>query len=375
MSAIDFVSTTANALTGEITVPGDKSISHRSIILGAIAQGCTEVNGFLEGDDCLATLAAFRAMGVSIDGPSNGTLIIHGVGKHGLKRPAGVIDCQNSGTTIRLLSGLLAAQRFDTELTGDASLKKRPMKRVSDPLQLMGAKIETAKGCPPIKLYGEQRLHGICYDMPQASAQVKSCVLLAGLYASGKTQIIEPELTRDHTELMLKTLSYPITREGNVITIDAAHECQGTRIDVPGDISSAAFFIVAAMITPGSRLLIQNVGLNPTRTGVITILEAMGGNIRLHNQRHYGGEPVGDIEVSYSELHGIEIPEHLVPLAIDEFPVLFIAAACAKGITVLRGAEELRCKESDRIGAMAEGLQQLGIKANPRARSSVDAYK
>lgn len=360
---MNFLSMPGNSLKGEITVPGDKSISHRAIMLGAIAEGVTQVNGFLQGDDCLATLTAFRAMGVSIEDTKDGALSIRGVGKYGLQAPHGVIDCGNSGTTIRLLSGLLAAQRFDTVLTGDASLKKRPMTRVSRPLQNMGAKIETDGGCPPIQIYGRQTLHGICYEMPEASAQVKSCILLAGLYATGKTQVVEPEPTRDHTELMLKAFSYPVTRVQNVITIDASHECQGTRIDVPGDLSSAAFFIVGAMITPGSQLLIRNVGINPTRTGIITILKKMGGNIVLHNVRQYGAEPVADIEVSYSDLRGIEIPEETVPLAIDEFPILFIAAACAKGTTQLRGAAELRVKESDRIGAMAEGLIKLGIDA------------
>jgi len=365
MKKVDFVSHPVTSLQGDITVPGDKSISHRAIILGAIAKGTTTVTGFLDGDDCLATIAAFRAMGVRIDGPDKQRVVVHGVGKQGLKKSKTTIDCGNSGTSIRLLTGLLAAQPFESVLIGDASLMKRPMNRVSKPLVEMGAQIQTNEGCPPVIVKGGHALHGITYEMPQASAQVKSCLLLAGLYADGETTIIEPETTRDHTERMLGTFSYPMHRNGKSITIDASHECVGSDIQVPGDISSAAFFLVAATITPGSNLYIRNVGINPTRTGMIDILNQMGANIQIDNPRYYGEEPVADIRVQYAPLQGIEIPTELVPLAIDEFPILFIAAACAQGKTILKGARELRFKESDRIGAMAEGLKQLGIDATP----------
>ncbi|KTD16145.1 3-phosphoshikimate 1-carboxyvinyltransferase [Legionella jordanis] len=363
MKLLDFVSSPVNALRGDITVPGDKSISHRSIILGAIARGTTTISGFLEGEDCLATLKAFRSMGVSIEGPVAQRVIIHGVGKHGLQKPKDVIDCGNSGTTIRLLSGLLAAQPFDSELTGDQSLQKRPMERVSRPLIQMGAEISTTDGKPPLRIKGGRNLQGITYEMPEASAQVKSCLLLAGMYAQGETRVIEPGFTRDHTERMLTTFSYPIQKSENTIIINSESECLGTDIIVPGDISSAAFFIVAATIIPGSELVIRNVGINPTRTGVIQILTHMGAHITLNNKRLCGEELVADLFVQHAPLEGIDIPSDLVPLAIDEFPIIFIAAACAKGQTLLHGARELRCKESDRIGAMVEGLQRLGIEA------------
>jgi 3-phosphoshikimate 1-carboxyvinyltransferase len=365
MSAFNFVSHPVASVSGEINVPGDKSISHRAIMLGAISNGITHVDGFLDGDDCLATIAAFRAMGVQIDGPHAQSVTIHGVGKHGLRKPSKQMDCGNSGTSMRLLTGILAAQSFDSQLTGDASLLNRPMNRVARPLMQMGAQINTAAGRPPLKIRGGQSLQGITYTMPQASAQVKSCLLLAGLYAEGSTTVIEPEVTRDHTERMLAALGYSLQRSGNAITIDSQHTLNGTSIQVPGDISSAAFFMVAATITPGSYLKIRDVGINPTRTGVIDILTQMGANIHLEKQRQYGGEPAADIVVRYAPLKGIEIPTHLVPLAIDEFPIIFIAAACAQGKTILRGAEELRCKESDRISAMAKGLQQLGVEAIP----------
>lgn len=363
MSFLHFVSSPVDKLTGEITVPGDKSISHRSIIFGAIANGATTINGFLDGDDCLATLKAFQAMGVLIERPEPQNVVIHGVGKYGLKKPVGMIDCGNSGTSIRLLAGLLAAQKFDSELNGDASLQKRPMERVSSPLIQMGANIVTADGKPPIAIHGGQLLRGITYEMPQASAQVKSCLLLAGLYADGDTTVIEPGLTRDHTEKMLATFSYPVKILDNKITINSNNECRGTDITIPGDISSAAFFIVAATLIKGSELLIKNVGINPTRTGIIQILNQMGAKISVQNKRLYGQEPVADLLVKSSVLHGIDIPVSLVPLAIDEFPIIFIAAACAHGQTRLHGAKELRSKESDRIAAMINGLQELGIEA------------
>nr|WP_288257168.1 bifunctional prephenate dehydrogenase/3-phosphoshikimate 1-carboxyvinyltransferase [uncultured Pseudomonas sp.] len=361
-----FLAKPGSSLAGRIRVPGDKSISHRSIMLGSLAEGTTEVEGFLEGEDALATLQAFRDMGVVIEGPHHGRVTIHGVGLHGLKAPAGPLYMGNSGTSMRLLSGLLAAQPFDTTLTGDASLSKRPMNRVAKPLREMGAVIETGpEGRPPLAIKGGQRLTGMAYEMPMASAQVKSCLLLAGLYAAGSTSVTEPAPTRDHTERMLRGFGYPVSVEGSTASVESGHKLTATRIEVPADISSAAFFLVAASIAAGSELVLEHVGINPTRTGVIDILKLMGGDITLENQREVGGEPVADIRVRAAKLKGIDIPEDLVPLAIDEFPVLFVAAACAEGRTVLRGAEELRVKESDRIQVMADGLIALGVKAEP----------
>ncbi|MGE6690580.1 bifunctional prephenate dehydrogenase/3-phosphoshikimate 1-carboxyvinyltransferase [Stutzerimonas stutzeri] len=361
-----FLANPGGSLTGHLRVPGDKSISHRSIMLGSLAEGTTEVEGFLEGEDALATIQAFRDMGVVIEGPQQGRVTVHGVGLHGLKAPPGPIYLGNSGTSMRLLSGLLAAQPFDTTLTGDASLTKRPMNRVAKPLREMGAVIETApEGRPPLIIRGGQRLSGMHYEMPMASAQVKSCLLLAGLYAADQTSVTEPAPTRDHTERMLRGFGYPVTVKGSTAIVEPGHKLCGTHIEVPADISSAAFFMVAASIAPGSDIVLEHVGVNPTRTGVIDILKLMGGDISLENPREVGGEPVADIRVRGAQLKGIDIPEALVPLAIDEFPVLFVAAACAEGRTTLRGAEELRVKESDRIQVMADGLQTLGVKAEP----------
>ena len=361
-----YLANPGGSLSGRIRVPGDKSISHRSIMLGSLAEGVTQVEGFLEGEDALATLQAFRDMGVVIEGPHHGKVTIHGVGLNGLKPPPGPLYLGNSGTSMRLLSGLLAAQPFDTVLTGDASLSKRPMNRVAKPLREMGAVIETGpEGRPPLTIRGGQRLTGMSYDMPMASAQVKSCLLLAGLYAAGETSVTEPAPTRDHTERMLRGFGYPVTVDGNVASVESGHKLSATHIEVPADISSAAFFLVAASIAEGSELVLEHVGINPTRTGVIDILKLMGADLTLENQREVGGEPVADIRVRAAKLKGIDIPEDLVPLAIDEFPVLFVAAACAEGRTVLRGAEELRVKESDRIQVMADGLIALGVKAEP----------
>lgn len=359
----NFISKPVQSIKGEITVPGDKSISHRSIIFGSIAKGTTIINGFLDGDDCMATLKAFQAMGVTIEGPDEQQVVIYGVGKHGLQKPKEIIDCGNSGTSMRLLAGLLAAQSFDSQLTGDESLLKRPMLRISKPLTQMGADIATVDGKPPISIRGGKELHGIHYVMPEASAQVKSCILLAGLYAQGETRITETGVSRDHTELMLKYFSYPVHHKDNTLVINAANECLGTEVFVPGDISSSAFFIVAATIIPGSDVLIRNVGINPTRTGIIHILLEMGGNITLLNQRQLGEEWVADLRVKYAPLKGINIGANMVPLAIDEFPAIFIAAACAQGQTTLHGASELRFKESDRIATMVDGLKKLGIRA------------
>ena len=351
---------------GQIRVPGDKSISHRSIMLGSLAEGETEVFGFLEGEDSLATLQAFRDMGVTIEGPNNGHVKIYGVGMNGLLPPPGPLYVGNSGTSMRLLAGLLSAQAFDVELTGDESLSRRPMGRVANPLKLMNAKVITNEdGTPPMKIQGGQPLKAIQYDMPMASAQVKSCVLLAGLYAEGETSVVEPAPTRDHTERMLKGFGYDVMVEGNKASLTGGGSLKGTTIDVPADISSSAFFMVAASITPDADLTLEHVGINPTRIGVINILKAMGANIQVLNEREVGGEPVADIRVQHAPLKGINIPEDQVPLAIDEFPALFVAAACAEGTTVLTGAEELRVKESDRIQVMADGLIALGVKADP----------
>ncbi|MGV8844083.1 MAG: bifunctional prephenate dehydrogenase/3-phosphoshikimate 1-carboxyvinyltransferase [Pseudomonas sp.] len=361
-----FIAQPGGSLSGRIRVPGDKSISHRSIMLGALATGVTEVEGFLEGEDALATLQAFRDMGVVIEGPQHGRVTIYGVGLHGLKAPPGPIYLGNSGTSMRLLAGLLAGQSFDTTLSGDASLSKRPMNRVAKPLREMGAVIETGpEGRPPLTIRGGQRLSGMHYQMPMASAQVKSCLLLAGLYAAGSTSVTEPAPTRDHTERMLRGFGYPVAVDGSTATVEPEQALMATAIEVPADISSAAFFLVAGSIARDSELLLEHVGVNPTRTGVIDILKLMGADITLENQREVGGEPVADIRVRSAQLKGIEIPEQLVPLAIDEFPVLFVAAAVASGRTVLRGAEELRVKESDRIQVMADGLLTLGVKVEP----------
>ena len=363
---INFIARPGGQVTGRARVPGDKSISHRSIMLGSLAEGVTLVEGFLEGEDSLATLQAFRDMGVVIEGPHHGRVTINGVGLNGLQAPPGPLYVGNSGTSMRLLAGLLAGQAFDSVLTGDASLSKRPMARVAKPLREMGAEIETAaEGRPPLRIAGNSMLMGMDYTMPMASAQVKSCLLLAGLYARGNTTVIEPAPTRDHTERMLKGFGYPVAVDGPRVTIEPGQTLKGCRIDVPADISSAAFFIVAASISPGSDLLLEHVGINPTRVGVVNIMRAMGADIELLNEREVGGEPVADIRVRHAPLQGIDIPLDQVPLAIDEFPVIFIAAACAQGKTVLRGAEELRVKESDRIQVMADGLQALGISAEP----------
>ncbi len=365
-SRIDYLARGGGPLQGRLTVPGDKSISHRSIMLGAIAEGVTEVEGFLEGEDALATLAAFRALGVTIEGPESGRVTIHGVGLRGLRPAEAPLYLGNSGTSMRLLAGLLAGQTFDSELTGDASLSRRPMRRVTRPLAEMGARIDTTPdGTAPLYIHGGQRLQAIDYDLPVASAQVKSAILLAGLYAEGRTCVREPAVTRDHTERMLRAFGYEVQRDDGGICLTGGGRLRATRIQVPADISSAAFFLVAASITPGSEVVIENVGVNPTRTGVIDILRLMGGDLTLENERLCGDEPVADLRVRHAPLHGIRIPEELVPLAIDEFPVLFIAAACAQGETVLTGARELRVKESDRIQVMADGLMAAGIDARP----------
>lgn len=362
-----FVVEPGGFLHGCMRVPGDKSISHRAIMLGALAEGFTTITGFLEGEDCLSTLKAFHAMGAHIEGPDQGQVTVQGVGLHGLRAPASPLDMGNSGTSMRLLSGILAGQAFDSVLTGDASLIRRPMRRVTEPLTRMGAWIETTeRGSAPLRIHGGQRLIGMEYRMPVASAQVKSCLLLAGLYAEGVTRVIEPAPTRDHTERMLEGFGYLVQHEDErTVTVRSGGQLIATRIDVPSDISSTTFFLVGASIAPGSDLVLEHVGVNPTRTGAIEILRLMGAKIEVLNPRWAGGEPVADLRVRHAPLRGIRIPEALVPLAIDEFPALFIAAACAEGETVLTGAEELRVKESDRIQVMADGLTALGVAAGP----------
>ena len=360
---IDYIVAAGGNACADLRVPGDKSISHRSIMLGSLAEGMTEITGFLEGEDSLATLQAFRDMGVVIEGPVDGRVVVHGVGLNGLKAPEKPLYVGNSGTSIRLLAGLLAGQNFDVELQGDKSLSGRPMGRVIKPLEDMGADIESDNNTPPLLIKGGQKLSPISYAMPIASAQVKSCVLLAGLYASGATSVEEPAPTRDHTERMLRGFGYQVETSGSTASVNGGGRLQATRIDVPADISSAAFFMVAAAIVPNSDITLRHVGINPTRLGVINILRQMGTTIDILNEIEVGGEPVADIRVCYAPLKGIEIPESQVPLAIDEFPVLFVAAACAEGTTILRGAEELRVKESDRIQSMADGLVTLGVDA------------
>jgi 3-phosphoshikimate 1-carboxyvinyltransferase len=355
------------SVSGSFRVPGDKSISHRSIILSSIAQGTTRVSGFLEGEDSLNTLNAFRAMGVPIERDAS-QILVKGVGLHGLQKPDGFLQMGNSGTAMRLMLGLLAGQTFDSTLVGDDSLSKRPMNRVIRPLQEMNANIESQPGgMAPLQVHAQSNLQAIRYEMPIASAQVKSCIMLAALYAEGETTIIETSPSRDHTERMLKGFGCELVNSDLQITLRGKQTLYATDIDVPADISSAAFFLVAASIAVDSEITLQHVGINPTRTGVIQILNLMGADILLFNEREIGGEAVADIRVRSASLKGIHIPQALVPLAIDEFPVLFVAAAHAKGETVLTGAEELRVKESDRIEAMAQGLTALGIEVEAMA--------
>ena len=366
--AIDYQAGPGGKLEGSFRLPGDKSISHRALMLGAIAEGKTSITNFLEGEDTLATLRAFREMGVRIDHAPRRDVLIHGAGRRGLRAPAQALDLGNSGTSARLLAGLLAGQDFDCVITGDSSLRQRPMRRVTEPLQLMNAAVEcTEAGTLPISIRGGRRLQGIRYEMPVASAQLKSCLLLAGLYADGETCVHEPAPTRDHTERMLEEFGCEVKRDGNWRCLAGGGRLQGTAVAVPGDISSAAFFIVGASIAPGSDILLQGIGLNPTRDAVITILQAMGADIRVSDRRTVSGEPVADIHVRAATLHGTEIPVELVPYAIDEFPAIMIAAAVANGDTLLSGAAELRVKESDRIAAISGGLQALGIETEARA--------
>ncbi|WP_333681228.1 3-phosphoshikimate 1-carboxyvinyltransferase [Dyella sp.] len=359
---LDWVSRPAKALHGDVVVPGDKSVSHRSMMLSAIAEGTSHIRGFLEGEDTRATAAVLAQLGVRVEAPSSGERIVHGVGLHGLRASSKPLDCGNAGTGMRLLAGLLAGQAFDSTLIGDESLSKRPMRRVTEPLAKMGAQIDTPDGLPPLHVRGGRKLHGIRYELPVASAQVKSALLLAGLYAEGGTEVVEPHPTRDYTERMLQAFGWPIEFSPGHARLEGGHRLQATDVVVPADFSSAAFFLVAASILPGSVLRLPAVGLNPRRTGLLEALRLMGADIRIENQGESGGEAVGDLVVRHAPLHGIELPEALVPDMIDEFPALFVAAAVAQGRTVVRGAAELRVKESDRIATMAAGLRALGVR-------------
>ena len=360
-----WIATPGSALHGEITVPGDKSISHRAVMFAALADGSSRIDGFLEGEDTRATAQIFAQMGVRVETPSASTRIVHGVGVDGLKAPQQVLDCGNAGTGMRLLAGLLAGQRFNSTLVGDESLNKRPMRRVTEPLARMGARIETAAdGTPPLQVHGGMALQGIDYALPVASAQIKSAVLLAGLYADGQTSVVEPHPTRDYTERMLRAFGVEIDFSPGRARLRGGQRLQATDVVVPADFSSAAFFLVAASIIPGSQLLLRQVGLNPRRTGLLDALTLMGADITVHNPGEQGGEGVADLLVRHAPLQGAVIPETLVADMIDEFPALFIAAAAARGQTVISGAAELRVKESDRLAAMAAGLRNLGVRVD-----------
>ena len=355
----------AKSLKGEITIPGDKSISHRSVMFGAISNGKTEVTNFLTGADCLSTISCFKAMGIDIEVEGN-HVIINGLGLDGLKEPNKTLDCGNSGTTTRLISGILSGQQFSTRLTGDESIQKRPMKRIMTPLSMMGANIksELDNGCAPL-IISPAKLHGIVYESPVASAQVKSSVILAGLYAEGQTKVIEPKLSRNHTELMLKYFGADIASEGKTAILNPGNELYGQKINVPGDISSAAYFLVAGLIVPNSEILIKNVGINPTRDGIIRVLKDMGGDISYVHVDDSGAEVTADILVKSSSLHGTIVQGDIIPTLIDEIPVIAIAAAFAEGKTVIKDAAELKVKESDRIAVMHENLSACGVNITP----------
>ena len=360
----DWVAFRGTELHGQVAVPGDKSVSHRAIMLGAVAEGTTRIEGFLEGEDTRATAAIFAELGVRIEAPSQGARIVHGVGLHGLRAPSAPLDCGNAGTAMRLLAGLLAGQRFDSVLVGDESLSKRPMRRVIEPLAAMGACIGSDGGHAPLRIRGGQSLSGMGYASPVASAQLKSALLLAGLYAQGETSVREPHPTRDYTERMLSAFGADVDFAPGSARIRGGGPLRATEIEVPADFSSAAFFLVAASIVPGSELLLRKVGANPRRTGLLHVLRAMGAEIVEEEAGERSGEPVSDLRVRHAPLRGIEVPVQLVPDMIDEFPALFVAAACAQGTTVVRGAAELRIKESDRIATMATGLRALGIRVD-----------
>lgn len=369
---MDWIASKGAPLHGELAVPGDKSVSHRAIMLASLADGSSRIDGFLEGEDARATETIFRRMGVRIETPRDGSRVVHGVGIDGLRAPDGPLDCGNAGTGMRLLAGLLAGQAFATTLVGDASLSKRPMRRVTVPLARMGARIDTGEGgVPPLRIHGGSALHGIDIDTEVASAQVKSALLLAGLYARGATTVREPHPTRDYTERMLQALGWPIEFSPGYARLEGGHRLRARDIVVPADFSSAAFFLVAASLVPGSELCLRRVGVNPRRTGLLHVLRLMGADIVEYPAGEQGGEPVSDLVVRHAPLRGIEVPEEHVADMIDEFPVLFVAAACARGTTVVRGAAELRVKESDRIATMAAGLRTLGASIDERPDGAV----
>ena len=350
------------SLRGELTVPGDKSISHRAAMFGSLAEGTTEITNFLQGADCLSTIACFRHMGIEIENTTE-RILVHGKGLHGLRKPDCILDVGNSGTTTRLISGILAGQDFEVSLTGDDSIQSRPMGRIIRPLSEMGANIESVKGngCAPLRIC-PGKLHAIRYNSPVASAQVKSCVLLAGMYASGgETSVTEPSLSRNHTELMLSYFGADVSSAGTTAVIQPEPRLTAQKVEVPGDISSAAYFIAAALMVPGSEILIRNVGINPTRDGILRVVRAMGGRIELLNERKMGGEPAADLLVRHSALHGTVIEGDLIPTLIDEIPIIAILAACADGTTVIRNAEELKVKESNRLDIMVTELARMGV--------------
>ena len=353
-----------NGLKGQIQVPGDKSISHRSVMFGSIAQGTTEIHGYLQGADCLSTISCFQKMGISIENKGE-TVLVHGRGLHGLTRPDSVLDCGNSGTTTRLISGILSAQSFDVTLTGDASIQKRPMKRIMEPLSQMGARITSVhdNGCAPLFIQGSP-LHGIHYTSKVASAQVKSSILLAGLYAEGETRVTEPYISRNHSEIMLRSFGADIRTEGTTAIIQPAKELFANKIQVPGDISSAAYFIAAGLLVPGSEILLKNVGINPTRDGLLRVCKDMGADITLLNV-NMEGEPTADLLVRTSSLHGTTVGGEIIPTLIDEIPMIAVMAAFAEGTTVIKDAKELKVKESDRILVMAENLSRMGADITP----------
>ncbi|HVJ38264.1 MAG TPA: 3-phosphoshikimate 1-carboxyvinyltransferase [Stenotrophomonas sp.] len=360
-----WIASQGRPLQGTLAIPGDKSVSHRAVMFAALADGVSRIDGFLEGEDTRSTAAIFSQLGVRIETPSASQRIVHGVGVDGLRPPAAALDCGNAGTGMRLLAGLLSAQPFDSVLVGDESLSRRPMRRVTAPLAQMGARIDTeAEGTPPLRIHGGQSLRGIDFVSPVASAQVKSAVLLAGLYAAGETSVSEPHPTRDYTERMLSAFGVEIEFSPGRARLRGGQRLRATDIAVPADFSSAAFFIVAASVIPGSEVRLRAVGLNPRRTGLLAALRLMGADIVEENHGEHGGEPVADLRVRYAPLHGARIPEALVPDMIDEFPALFVAAAAAQGQTVVSGAAELRVKESDRLGAMANGLRSLGVSVD-----------
>ena len=362
---INWMLSAGQALHGEAEIPGDKSVSHRAVMFAALADGVSRIDGFLEGEDTRATAAIFSQLGVRIETPSPSQRIVHGVGVDGLRAPASPLDCGNAGTGMRLLAGLLSAQRFDSVLVGDESLSRRPMRRIMDPLAKMGARIQSEPGgVPPLRIHGGQPIRGVDYTLEVASAQVKSAVLLAGLYAEGETVVRESHPTRDYTERMLSAFGVDIEFSPGLARLSGGQRLRATDIAVPADFSSAAFFIVAACVVPGSLLRLRAVGLNPRRTGLLIALRAMGADIVEENRSEHGGEAVADLVLRYAPLHGIEVPVEIVPDMIDEFPALFVAAACASGVTVVKGAAELRVKESDRLAAMATGLRALGIKVD-----------